>query len=103
MTVTSSPRPKPRPLAPMTSPRPMPNPYRDTMSPASIADRTTRPLKKGGKISEYSGKETYPSLKAMKAHEKAESPAKERAEKKTAKKVRGTGAAIKGTSFSKNG
>ena len=36
-------------------------------------------------ISEYGGKEKYPSKAAMKKHEKAESPAMERREKKMAK------------------
>lgn len=48
--VTSSPRPKPRPSAPTMSIRPKANPFKDPMSPASIADRTTRPLKKGGEV-----------------------------------------------------
>jgi len=80
-------------------------------------------------ISEYGGKEKYPSKAAMKKHEKAESPAMERREKKMAKggkikmvekggkkvpafaadgvgkmakggSVRGTGCAIRGKGFS---
>jgi hypothetical protein len=38
--------------------------------------------KKGGKISEYGGKEKYASKAAMKKHEKAESPAEESMEMK---------------------
>lgn len=38
--------------------------------------------KKGGKISEYGGKEKYASKAAMMKHEKAESPAKESMEMK---------------------
>jgi len=50
------------------------------------------------RISEYGGKETYPSKKAQIKHERAESPAKEREEKKMASggMVRGYGAAVKG-------
>ena len=38
--------------------------------------------KKGGKIKEYGGKEVYKSKAAKARHEKAESPAKERSEKR---------------------
>jgi len=38
-------------------------------------------MAKGGAVSEYGGKEKYPSKTAMKKHEKAESPAKEKKEK----------------------
>lgn len=90
-------------LAPKKSLRPKRNPMNDTMSPQSVEGRSTREMKKGGKvISEYGGKEKYPSKAAMMKHERAESPAKERAEKRMASggAVRGTGAAIKGKGFS---
>ena len=104
-------------LAPKKSLRPKRNPMNDINSPQSVEGRSTREMKKGGKvISEYGGKEKYSSKAAMAKHEKAESPKMERAEKKMAgggmcgtKKmatggvVRGTGAAKRGTGFGKNG
>lgn len=90
-------------LAPKKSLRPKRNPMNDMSSPQSVEGRSTREMKKGGKvISEYGGKEKYASKAAMAKHEKAESPAKERAEKKmkSGGAVRGTGAATKGKGFS---
>ena len=78
-------------------------------------NRNAQPDKmaKGGKISEYGGKETYKSKSAMMKHEKGESPSMERKERMMAggkaKKMamggscRGMGAATKGGQFRKNG
>lgn len=73
-------------------------------------------MAKGGKVSERGGKEKYKSKSAMKRHEAKESPAMEKKEEKmksggrvTRKmgggtmKMRGTGAATKGTKFYRNG
>jgi len=62
---------------------------------------------KGGKVSEYGGKENYKSKSSMMKHESMESPAMEKKEKKMKSggmmKMRGAGAATKGTKFSSNG
>ena len=58
-------------------------------------------MAKGGKISEYSGKEMYKSKSAMMKHEGSESMAMERKERKMAMggKCRGMGAATKGGNY----
>lgn len=94
----SSPRPKANPKRSMTtSPRPKINPF----IPKAIEERSTRALAKGGKVSEYGGKENYKSKASMMKHEGMESPAAERAEKKMAKggMCRGMGAATKGGTY----
>lgn len=48
----------------------------------------------GGMVSEYGGREKYPNKSMQRQHERAESPAKEKAEKKGS--VRGGGAALRG-------
>ena len=61
-------------------------------------------MAKGGKISEYGGKEKYTSKKEMAKHERAETPAKERMEKMAMGGMcRGMGAAKKGGNYSKAG
>lgn len=103
-------RPKPRPtskLAPATSPRPR------TRSDAEIDAAFDRAMKhsqpdkmaKGGKISEYGGKETYKSKAAKRKHEAKESPAYEKREKRMASggMCRGMGAATKGGKYGKSG
>lgn len=111
MAMTSSPRPKAKPLS---MKRPMKRPpdlgmskeesdaMQRMLDSAARSDEGTGKMKSGGKvISEYGGKEKYASKKAMMRHERAESPAKERAEKmKSGGAVRGTGAAIRGKGFS---
>lgn len=103
-----SPRPKARPMskmAPKSSKRPM------TRTDKEISDMADHSIKqgvkyqaKGGKISEYGGKEKYTSKKAMAKHERAETPAKERMEKMAmGGKCRGMGAAKKGGNYSKAG
>ena len=66
---------------------------------------TAAKMATGGKISEYGGKETYKSKAAMMKHEGKESMAMEGKESSMAKKpemkVRGTGAATKGTKFNR--
>ena len=97
-----SPRPMANPKRGMaTSPRPKPNPLRDRMSPLSVERRSTREMAKGGKVSEYGGKENYKSKASMMKHEGMESPAVERGEKKMAMggKCRGMGAATKGGKY----
>ena len=106
MVMKSSPRPKANPKRPVSkSPRPKANPLSDSMSPKSIEERSLRSMAKGGKISEYGGKETYKSKAAMKKHEAKESPAKERKESRmaTGGMCRGMGAATKGGKFTRNG
>ena len=58
-------------------------------------------MAKGGKISEYGGKEMYKSKSAMMKHEGSESMAMERKERKMAMggKCRGMGAATKGGNY----
>lgn len=105
-------------LAPKKSMRPKPRPknFAEEIELREMVDRANRAadregadlpenmkkMKAGGKvISEYGGKEKYASKKAMMRHERAESPAMEKAEKmKSGGMVRGTGAAIRGKGFS---
>ncbi len=72
--------------------------------PAFAADGIGK-MAKGGKISEYGGKEMYKSKAAMMKHEGKESKSMEKKEAGMAKggKARGMGAATKGGNFSKNG
>lgn len=94
---------KPSSSAPAKSQRPRGNPNNrlENAGKREAYDRATlTKMAKGGKISEYGGKETYKSKAAMMKHEKAESPAKERAEKMASGgKCRGMGAATKGGSY----
>ena len=121
MEMKKSPRPKPNPrrLAPAKSPRPMSGDDARDAETLKRAIRHSQPDKqpdkmaKGGKISEYGGKETYKSKSAMMKHEKAESPSMERKERMMGggkvKKMamggscRGMGAAKKGGQFRKDG
>lgn len=59
---------------------------------------TLEKMAKGGKVSEYGGKENYKSKASMMQHEGMESPAMERKERKMAGggMCRGMGAATKG-------
>ena len=68
--------------------------------PAFAADGVGK-MAKGGKISEYGGKEMYKSKDAMMKHESSESMAMERKERKMAMggKCRGMGAATKGGNY----
>ena len=68
--------------------------------PAFAADGVGK-MAKGGKISEYGGKEMYKSKSAMMKHEGSESMAMERKERKMAMggKCRGMGAATKGGNY----
>jgi hypothetical protein len=72
--------------------------------PAFAADGIGK-MAKGGKVSEYGGKEMYKSKAAMMKHEGKESKSMEKKEAGMAKggKARGMGAATKGGNFSKNG
>lgn len=45
-------RPKPNPMRPM---RPKPNPMNDRNSPQSVEDRSTREMKKGGRVESKEG------------------------------------------------
>ena len=105
MTMTSSPRPKRRP-------KKVEDAAFEAEMAATVArgNRNAQPPKlvrkaKGGKISEYGGKEMYASKSAMRKHEAKESPTMERSERKMAKggMCRGMGAAKRGGTFSKNG
>lgn len=76
MTVKKPTPPKANPNRPVSkSKRPMPNPMYDRMSPKSVEERSTREMKKGGKVDKM----------AMGG------------------KCRGMGAAKKGGSYGKNG
>lgn len=72
--------------------------------PAFAADGVGK-MGKGGKVSEYGGKEMYKSKAAMMKHEGKESMSMEKKESLMANggKARGMGAATKGGNFSKNG
>ena len=118
--MASSPRPRMRPEdlmggssnAPRRSPRPKARPkdIEDMMSPDTAVGRGNRAamreaedmrtlgpgsgMKKGGKVKEYGGKETYKSKAAMMRHEAKDSPAMERKEgMASGGKVRGYGKA----------
>jgi hypothetical protein len=85
-------------LAPMTSPRPPKKPMTTSPFPPK---KPVAKMAKGGKISEYGGKEMYKSKSAMMKHEGSESMAMERKERKMAMggKCRGMGAATKGGNY----
>lgn len=84
--------------APMTSPFPPKKPMTTSPFPPK---KPVAKMAKGGKISEYGGKEMYKSKSAMMKHEGSESMAMERKERKMAMggKCRGMGAATKGGNY----
>ena len=90
---------KPRMVPAMaTSPRPPEKPMTTSPFPPK---KPVAKMAKGGKISEYGGKEMYKSKSAMMKHEGSESMAMERKERKMAMggKCRGMGAATKGGNY----
>tara|TARA_R110000803_G_scaffold45954_1_gene96542 strand:+ start:183 stop:596 length:414 start_codon:yes stop_codon:yes gene_type:complete len=69
----------------------------DAERKAYEAGKKTGEYKKGGKIEEYGGAETYKSKAAMKKHEAKESPAMEKSEKMMGRMAQKTAArAVKG-------
>ena len=72
-----------------------------TMTVKPTVTLKERKMARGGKISEYGGKEMYKSKSAMMKHEGSESMAMERKERKMAMggKCRGMGAATKGGNY----
>jgi hypothetical protein len=101
-------RPKPNPKNADKPMRPKRNPNYDMNSPKSVADRSTREMKKGGMV-EGSAKDMREDKMLAKKHgmsmsewEKSPQDKKHDAPKKMAAggSVRGTGCAVRGKNFS---